>query len=200
MRIDADAAREIEAAFAAAQARTRAPLACVVAESSADYALAPALGAAVLALAAPWPLLAFAALTPAHIFLLQLLVFALGLCVVGFTSVRARLASRARRNSACYRAAVVQFAMRGLDHGAERNGALLYVSLAERYARIVADMSRRAAGGLARADRRAVRDLARGRIAKGATERGGAHGRSVGQDFPATPERRSAKAQRFHMF
>ena len=39
MRIDAAAAREIEAAFAAAQARTRAPLGCVVAESSADYAL-----------------------------------------------------------------------------------------------------------------------------------------------------------------
>jgi putative membrane protein len=200
MRIDADAARQIEAAFDAAQARTRAPLACVVAESSADYALAPALGAAVLALAAPWPLLAFAALTPAHIFLVQLLVFALGLCVVGFTSVRARLVSRARRNSACHRAAVVQFAMRGLDRGSERNGALLYVSLAERYARIVADMGSHVPQ---EAWRELIAELCvtlrAGESQRGLQNAAERMGDLLGQDFPASPDQKAPKAQRFHM-
>jgi putative membrane protein len=200
MRIDAAAAREIEAAFAAAQARTRAPLVCVVAESSADYALAPALGAAVLALAAPWPLLAFAALTPAHIFLVQLVVFALGLGAVAFTPVRARLVSNARRNSSCHRAAVVQFAMRGLDRGTERNGVLLYVSLAERYARVVADMGSQVSQ---EAWRELIADLCmtmRGgespTALKTAAER---MGDLLGQAFPASPEQNAPKAQRFHV-
>ncbi len=139
MRIDPNAAPEIEAAFAAAQARTRASLCCVVAESSADYALAPALGVAALALATPWPLLVFTALSPGKVFVIQLAVFALGLGLLSLTSVRAALATRTHRRSACYRAAIVQFAQRGLDRGEERNGVLLYVSLTERYARIVAD-------------------------------------------------------------
>jgi putative membrane protein len=140
MRIETGAAREIEAAFAAAQARTSAPLVCVVADCSADYALGPSLGAAALALATPWPLLAFSDLSAFHVFAAQLAVFALALAVLAFGPVRAALASRARRRSACHRAAVVQFVLRGLDRAPARNGALLYVSLTERYARVVADV------------------------------------------------------------
>ena len=139
MRIDPGATPEIEAAFAAAQARTRASLCCVVAESSADYALAPMLGLAALALATPWPLLIFTALSPSRIFSIQLAVFALGLGLLSLASVRAALAAHAHRRSACYRAAIVQFAQRGLGHAEDRSGVLLYISLTERYARVVAD-------------------------------------------------------------
>lgn len=140
MRIDPGARPAIEAAFVAAQARTRAPLCCVVAESSADYALAPALGVAALALATVWPLLIFTALSPMAVFIIQLVVFALGLGLLSFTPVRAALASDARRRSASHRAAIVQFAQRGLNRAEERCGVLLYVSLAERYVRVVADV------------------------------------------------------------
>ncbi len=200
MRIDAAAARHLETAFAAAQARTRAPLACVVAGSSADYALGPSLGAAVLALATPWPLLAFRALAPERIFLVQLLVFALGLGVVALTPARAKLVSRARRRSACHRAAVVQFSLRGFDRAPERNGALLYVSLAERYARIVADVGSKtpqeAWRGLI-ADLCATLQAGDAKSAlQTAAERMGA---LLGQDFPASPEHEAPKTTRFHM-
>ena len=38
-----------------------------------------------------------------------------------------------------HRAALVQFSVRGLDRSGQRNGVLLYISVAERYARVIAD-------------------------------------------------------------
>ena len=202
MRIDPNAAPEIEAAFAAAQARTRASLCCVVAESSADYALAPALALAALALATPWPLLVFTVFSPRVIFLIQLAVFALGLGLLSLTSVRAALASRAHRRSACYRAAIVQFAQRGLDHGGERSGVLLYVSLTERYARIVADRGH---------DAHIPHAVWRGLIAelgaalrvgdpKNALQTAAARmGELLAPVFPAIPGEEAPKIKRFHL-
>jgi len=134
-----DAQREIEAAFLAARAQTRAPLQCVLAESSASYALRPALIAAGVALAAPWPLLWLTPLAPERVYLIQLAVFAILLALAAWTPFRVALAARAHKRSAGHRAALTQFALRGLDRAPERNGVLLYVSLSERYARIVAD-------------------------------------------------------------
>jgi putative membrane protein len=135
-----EAQREIEAAFAAARAKTRAPLQCVLAQSSADYALPPVLAAAGLALAAPWPLLWLTTLAAERIYLIQLALFLLLLAGIAFTPVRVALATAAHKRSAGHRAALTQFALRGLDRAPERNGLLLYVSLGERYARIVADV------------------------------------------------------------
>jgi putative membrane protein len=200
MRIDPKAAREIEAAFAAAQARTAAPLACVVADCSADYALGPSLGAAALALATPWPLIAFADLPAVHVFAAQLAVFAVALAVLAFAPVRAALASRARRRSACHRAAVVQFALRGLDRAAARNGVLLYVSLTERYARVVADTGLEIPQETWRA---LIAQLAQGlrsgdavAALTGAAER---MGDLLAEVFPAIPGASASSAGRFHM-
>jgi putative membrane protein len=146
MRLDAAAAREIEAAFAAAQMRTRAPIVCVVARSSADYALAPTLGLVLAALALPWMLLAFTELSTERILLSQLVLVALGLSALHSTRLRAALAPPTHRRSACYRASVIQFAQRGLSHAREQNGTLLYVSLAERYARVVSGAGAEANG------------------------------------------------------
>jgi putative membrane protein len=199
MRIDPATAREIEAAFTAAQQRTAAPLACVVAESSADYALGPALGAAALALAAPWPLLAFTNLSAIHIFAIQLFVFALALAGLAFARVRARLASRARRRSACHRAAVVQFVLRGLDRAPERNGALLYVSLAERYARVVADtgleIPPEAWRGLIDELGQALRAGDAAALIRAASRMGDL----LAESFPAIAGAEGPKTQRFHL-
>jgi putative membrane protein len=200
MRIDPAAARQIEAAFDAAQARTRAPLACVVAECSADYALVPTLGVAVLALLTPWPLIAFTALAPGRVFLVQLILFALGLGVLAFMPVRARLATRAHRRSACHRGAVVQFSLRGLDHAPERNGALLYVSLAERYARVVADVGLEAPP---EAWRGLIEDLCatlRAGDANSALQTAAARmGDLLALQFPAVPGHERPKARRFYV-
>lgn len=135
------AQREIEAAFEAALAKTRAPLLCVMAQSSANYALLPVLAAALAALALPWPLLWLTPLAPERIYLLQLALFALLLALIAWTPLRFALASPGHKRSAGHRAALTQFTLRGLDHAPERNGVLLYVSVAERYARIVADVA-----------------------------------------------------------
>ena len=137
--LNSQARREVETAFAAAQAQTRAPLQCVLAQTSADYALFPVLGAAVLALAAPWPLLWLTTLAPERIYLLQLALFAVLATLIAWTPVRVALAAPAHKRSAGHRAALTQFALRGLDRAPERNGVLLYVSVSERYARLVAD-------------------------------------------------------------
>jgi putative membrane protein len=134
-----DAQREVEAAFLAARAKTRAPLQCVLAESSASYALLPVLIAAGVALAAPWPLLWLTPLPPERVYLIQLALFAILLALAAWTPVRVALATSAHKRSAGHRAALTQFALRGLDRAPDRNGVLLYVSLSERCARIVAD-------------------------------------------------------------
>ena len=199
MRLDAATARDIEAAFAAAQARTAAPLVCVVADSSADYALGPSLGAAALALATPWPLIAFSHLSAIHVFAIQLAVFALALAALAFEPVRAALASKARRRSACHRAAVVQFALRGLDRAPARNGALLYISLTERYARVVADVGleipQEAWRGLIDEFGAALKADGAAAALKRAAERMGA---LLAEVFPATAGQDAPKSQRFH--
>ena len=200
MRIDAKAAREIEAAFEAAQVGAAAPLACVVADCSADYALGPSLGAAALALATPWPLIAFTDLSAIHVFAIQLAVFALALAVLAFGSVRAAFASRARKRSACHRAAVVQFALRGLDRAPARNGALLYVSLTERYARVVADtgleIPQEAWRGLID---ELVAALRSGDATRGLTRAAQRMGGLLAQEFPAIPGAGAPAAKRFHI-
>ena len=198
MRIDPAAAREIEAAFAAAQSRTSAPLFCVVAETSADYALGPSLTASALALIAPWPLIAFTTLPAARIFLIQLVLFALLLAVLAFAPVRVALASRVRRRSACYRASVVQFARFGLAHAPQRDGALLYVSLTERYARIVSE-----AAIPQEAWRGVIADLGAG-LRKGETaaafkSAASRMGDLLAPQFPAVPGAEKPKVRRFHM-
>jgi putative membrane protein len=129
-------------------------------------------------------------------------VFALGLGLIASTPVRAALAPRSHRRSACYRAALVQFAQRGLDRAHERNGVLLYVSLTERYARVVADV------GL---DAHIPHAVWRGLIAElGAALRvgdasgalqsaAGRLGELLAPVYPATPGEERPQSKRFHV-
>ena len=195
------ARREIEAAFAAAQAKTRAPLQCVLAETSADYALLPVLAAAALALAAPWPLLWLTALSAERVYLIQLALFAALLACIAWTPARVALASPAHRRSAGHRAALTQFALRGLDRAPERNGVLLYVSAAERYARIVADVG--FDGAVSAAEWRAVIETLAAAMRRGAREAAlkaaaGTLGETLARHFPARGAE-APKAEAFHL-
>src|SRR4030095_13059697 len=53
--------------------------------------------------------------------------------------VRVALLPKATRRAIAHRAAMEQFMLRGIGRTSARTGVLIFVSLAERYARIVAD-------------------------------------------------------------
>jgi putative membrane protein len=135
---NADHAR-ISDAIRAAETRTSGEIVCVVARSSSDYSHVPVLWGAVGALAAPWPLMALTDLSVQRIFLAQIAVFVLLTLLLSLPALRMMLVPRSVRRARAHRAAVEQFFTRGLSRTKERNGILIYVSLAEHYARIVAD-------------------------------------------------------------
>jgi putative membrane protein len=138
MPINPQQQANIEAAFSAAQQRTSAPIVCVLARASADYEFAPLLWSGLLGLVTPWPLLIFTQLSAQRIFLAQLVVCFAASAILSLLPQRVLLTPARVRRANAHRAALVQFAVRGFEHGAGRNGVLVYVSLAERYARVIA--------------------------------------------------------------
>ncbi len=191
----------IEAALHAAQARCGAPLVCVLARASANYELPPAIWSALVALAAPWPLLFLTDLPAERIFIAQLAIFLLVLALLSLPGVRRRLTPRAARRSHAHRAALEQFVIRGVTHCAERNGVLIYVSLAERYARIIADDG--AAKAIGQQEWRAIVDRLTADMKTGATGRAlisaaTSCGDVLAQHFPGR-EGPPPHSQRFHV-
>ena len=138
MPIDALQKAANEAAFSAAQQRTRAPIVCVLARASANYEFSPLLATGFLALVTPWPLLMFTQLSAQRIFLAQLVVCFAASAILMLSPLRLLLTPRGVRRANAHCAALAQFQLRELDRIAERSGVLVYVSLAERYARVVA--------------------------------------------------------------
>jgi putative membrane protein len=129
----------ISAAIRYAEARTSGEVVCVLARSSTDVTGLPVFMAAVVALAVPWVLIAATTLPVNRVLLLQLLVFLALVAVLCMPQIRVALVPRAVRRAVAYRAATEQFAIRGIARTRERTGILIFVSLAERYARIIAD-------------------------------------------------------------
>ena len=166
MLAQAEIAR-IEAALRAAQARSSGQIVCVLARASSHYELAPLIWSALIALAAPWPLLVFTELAAERIFVAQLAIFVVAVGLLSLPGVRLRLSPARARRSYAHRAALEQFMIRGVAHCAERNGILIYVSLAERYARIIADDG--AAKAIAHSQWKAVVDRLTGAMKSGAT-------------------------------
>ena len=87
----------------------------------------------------PWLLVAFTAMTVHGILSLQVAAFLLFLVVLWLPRVRVALMPRKARRAVAHRVALEQFAIRGIARKQERSGILFFVSLAERYARVVAD-------------------------------------------------------------
>ena len=134
----ADRAR-ISTAIRAAEARTSGEIVCVLAQTSSDTTALPILLAAIVALALPWLLVAFTASSVNRVLLLQLITFFGLVAMLCLPRLRVALIPRALRRAAAHRVAMEQFMIRGVAHKKERTGVLIFVSLAERYARIIAD-------------------------------------------------------------
>jgi putative membrane protein len=129
----------ISAAIRAAEQHTSGQLVCVLAHASSTYAYVPILWASTLALVLPWPLIYFTQWSVERIFLAQLAVFIVAGFLFSLGPLRIALVPRAVRRARAHRAAVEQFFLRRVDHTAARTGVLIFVSLAERNARIIAD-------------------------------------------------------------
>jgi putative membrane protein len=139
MAISQEEADRVDTAIREAQARSGGRIVCVLARASSSYEMLPLFWSALVALVAPWPLLAFTEISAEHIYLVQLFAFVVALAALSMPRLRPALTPAGIRRANAHRAALEQFALRGLAHGDERNGVLIYVSLAEHYARIIAD-------------------------------------------------------------
>lgn len=139
MSISAQDRERIGNAIRDAEAKTAGEIVCVLARSSTEATALPVMIAAVAALALPWLLVAYSALPVDSILTLQVIAFIILVLVLSLPGIRATLIPRKARRAVAHRAAMAQFVMRGIAHKSDRNGILIFVSLAERYARIVAD-------------------------------------------------------------
>jgi putative membrane protein len=139
MSISAQDRERISAAIHDAESRTSGEIVCILARESTDATALPILLAALVALVLPWPLVALTAMPVNLILLFQLLVFFGLAALLCLPRVRIALVPRAARRAMAHRAAMEQFMIRGIGRKADRTGVLIFVSLAEHYARIVAD-------------------------------------------------------------
>jgi len=129
----------VAAAIREAEKRTCGQIVCVLAHVSSAYAHVPILWSSLLALFAPWPLIYFTQWSVQRIFLAQLVVFLVAALAFSWAPLRMLLVPRAVQRARAHRAALEQFVLRGISRTRNRCGILIFVSLAEHYARIVAD-------------------------------------------------------------
>ena len=131
--------RRIAEAIAAAERETSGEIVAIVAAESSSYLYAPFLWAAVAALLVPWPLIHFTWWAVQWIYLAQLAVFLGLLAALLPRRVRFSLVPGSVKRSRAHRRAVEQFLAQNLHTTAGRTGVLIFVSVAERYAEILAD-------------------------------------------------------------
>lgn len=139
MSISAQDHARIASAIRSAEAKTSGEIVCVLARASSHATALPVLIAAVAALVLPWLLMSFTAMTVHRILSLQVIVFFALLALLYLPRVRVALMPRKARRAIAHRVAMEQFASRGIARKKDRSGILIFVSLAERYARIIAD-------------------------------------------------------------
>ena len=139
MSISEQDRERISKAIRAAEAKTSGEIVCVLAHTSSDAIALPILIAAVAALSLPWLLVALTAMTVYRILSLQVVVFLVLMVLLCLPRVRVALMPRRARRAVAHRVAMEQFRARGVARTKDRCGILIFVSLAERYARIIAD-------------------------------------------------------------
>lgn len=138
MITEADRAR-ITAAIRSAEAKTSGEIFCVVAGRSSDYRLVPLAWAAAIALAVPLPLIYLTTWPATVVYLLQLIAFVAAAIGLSRQTIRFHLVPRRTKHDRAHAEAMRQFWAQGLHLTHKRTGVLIFASVAERYAEIVAD-------------------------------------------------------------
>ena len=135
---DHDRAR-IADAIRAAESKTSGEIFCVLAQRSSHYTLVPVAWAAALALLVPLPLIYLTAWPASVIYALQLIAFVGATIVLARPSLHYRMVPKRAKHDRAHVTAMRQFWAQRLHKTQERTGVLIFVSLAERYAEIIAD-------------------------------------------------------------
>ena len=140
MRLTDEEKKRIHAAIAAAEARTQVHIATAIVPASDRYALYPLIGGALAALIGG----GIAALAWRHLplregFAIEAILFVAVSLLLEWWPLRIRLVPRRVRHLRASAFAHREFAARVLADPARQNGMLLFVSLGERYAEILAD-------------------------------------------------------------
>jgi putative membrane protein len=135
---DHDRARIVEA-VRLAETRTSGEIYCVLTQASSAYRVFPIAWSAALALSVPLPLIYLTAWPAVVIYVSQLLTFLVALYLFTREGFRYRIVPRKTKTARTHQEALRQFAAHGLQHTELRTGVLIFVSVAERYAEILAD-------------------------------------------------------------
>ncbi len=112
---------------------------CVVAHQSSEYRLVPLAWATAIALLLPAPLIFFTRWPAALIYLIQLVAFIAIALVLWLPAIRFYVVPRWAKHARAHALAMRQFFAQGLTQTKDRTGVLIFASVAERYAEIVAD-------------------------------------------------------------
>lgn len=135
---DADRKR-VGDAIHAAEKHTSGEIVAVVTDASDDYHFIPLLWAAIAALLLPLPLIYLTAMPVLQIYALQLSAFAVLGAVSQWWPIRFALVPGFVKRARAHRHAVDQFLAQNLHTTAKRTGVLIFVSLAEHFAEVIAD-------------------------------------------------------------
>lgn len=138
MITDQDRAR-VTAAIRGAEARTSGEIFCVIAGHASDYRLVPLAWAAAVALIVPLPLIYLTTWPATVVYLLQLIVFVAAAIGLSRPGIRFHLVPRRTKHDRAHAEAMRQFWAQGLHLTHQRTGVLIFASVAERWAEIVAD-------------------------------------------------------------
>jgi putative membrane protein len=131
--------RRIADAIAVAEQATAGEIVAVIAPASGNYLFVPFLWAGLAALALPWPLLFLTWWPVQYIYLLQLAVYGTLLLLLAPWPVRVALVPRSVKHAQAHRRAIAQFLAQNLYTTVGHTGVLIFVSVAEGFAEILAD-------------------------------------------------------------
>jgi putative membrane protein len=130
---------DVEAAITKAENKTSAEIVAVIARASASYYYVPYMWGALIALAAPWPLIHWTWMPVQTIYVIQLAVFAALAFALHYPPLRFALVPRSIMRKRAHQRAMQQFVAQDIYTTTGQTGVLLFVSVAERYAEIVVD-------------------------------------------------------------
>lgn len=202
MSISPQERERISNAVRAVEDKTSGEIVCVLARSSTSATALPVFIAALAALALPWLLVALTAMTVFKILSLQIAAFFMLWLFFSLPRVRALLLPRRMRRHMGYRAAMEQFTTRGISRKKDHCGILIFVSLAERYARIIADdgiADRVPQSAWQGAVDALIAEVSEGRIADGFVAAIDLCGIELVKHFPRRDEKREELPDRIHL-
>jgi putative membrane protein len=137
--VSAEELKRVTEAIATAEGKTSGEIVAVIAPQSARYLHIPFLWGGLAALLVPIPLIYWTWLPIQQIYFTQIAVFAAVALVLAVRPFRLVLVPRSEKHHQAHRRAVEQFLAQNLHTTPGRTGVLIFISVAERFAEILAD-------------------------------------------------------------